>query len=477
MKTLHKIDFLACERHNYHHLLPIWQKIPDDRKGLFHVLTTVDSVEHFSKSPASLSFHDSAESITQKINAKKNLLVTSSFYDAFLIDIERPLIFISHGGGQTYLGQYEYHLARKNYVLDLLPNHHTAKVFDERYPQTKKVVIGSPKLDAWHGNFKKPQNTKPVIAFSFHFDRKAIPESRTAWPHFQPAVERLANQDKWKILGHGHPRMMDTLCPVYEKLGIEIALDFDEVMDRADLYICDNSSTLYEFASTNRPVVVLNAPWYRRDVEHGLRFWEYANVGVNCDHPEDLIRAIEIALLDPPEQQEKRKKAVQGVYVYTDGKAALRAAEAILSFSEKRDPSFLYPGIQNKQIKNFLNTNDIYSDTISSRITQHKIEILKILQKINNNLHFHLKDLEFHVWGILLLLIKTKNIDSVNAIYTQFNHIFTNSEILNPIFKEAQKILNIKSKNESILRIAKHYVEKGDTEKAKKYLEIAKNTK
>ena len=57
--------------------------------------------------------------------------------------------------------------------------------------------------------------------------------------------------------------------------------DFDEVMERSTLYICDNSSTLYEFASTGRPVVVLNAPWFRRDIEHGLRFWEHADVGVS----------------------------------------------------------------------------------------------------------------------------------------------------------------------------------------------------
>ena len=49
----------------------------------------------------------------------------------------------------------------------------------------------------------------------------------------------------------------------YEAHGIEYVPDFDDVLRRADVYACDNSSTLYEFASTGRPVVVLNAPWYR----------------------------------------------------------------------------------------------------------------------------------------------------------------------------------------------------------------------
>jgi glycosyltransferase involved in cell wall biosynthesis len=107
-------------------------------------------------------------------------------------------------------------------------------------------------------------------------------------------------------------------------------------MERADLYIMDHMSTLYEFASTGRPVVVLNTPWYRRDVEHGLRFWEYADVGVNCEHPNDLEKCINLALQDPLEQKMKRERACNAVYAYRDGMCTERAAKAIIEFLENK---------------------------------------------------------------------------------------------------------------------------------------------
>ena len=51
---------------------------------------------------------------------------------------------------------------------------------------------------------------------------------------------------------------------------------------------------------------------------------------VNCDQPEDLIPSIQKALKDTQAQKRKRHTAVKKVYKYTDGRAAERAAQAIM---------------------------------------------------------------------------------------------------------------------------------------------------
>ena len=374
MKISHKIDFLTCQRHNFHHLLPIWNKIPKDIRGNFYVLLSIDDKSCYSYQDAHLLFYDSTIFLIKEINSRNGILVTSSFYDDIIPNITRPMCFLAHGSGQTYKGQFLHLIARKNYILDLVPNQYMASSFKDRYTNNEIKVIGCPKLDVWHTNFTKPQNSKPIIAISFHFDRDTVPETRSAWPYFKPAIAQIAQDERWKILGHGHPRIFDELAPYYTDLGIEPVKEFDEVMSRANLYICDNSSTIYEFASTDRPVVVLNAPWFRRDVLHGLRFWQLSSVGTNCDSPGLLITAISQALEDTPAQREKRRKAVLGAYAYTDGKASQRAADEIISHAEKWNshPGFIYPGISESEIELFINDSTYKGEILISKCYFHK---------------------------------------------------------------------------------------------------------
>jgi UDP-N-acetylglucosamine:LPS N-acetylglucosamine transferase len=117
--------------------------------------------------------------------------------------------------------------------------------------------------------------------------------------------------------------MIERLRPWYERKGIEVVSSFSEVLKRADLYACDNSSSLFEFAATGRPVMVLNPPFYRKTVHHGLRFWDAATVGISCDQPSEFNRTVTKALTD--QWRVEREAALDKVYSPRTGGAELAA--------------------------------------------------------------------------------------------------------------------------------------------------------
>lgn len=274
----------------------------------------------------------------------------------------RPLIYVEHGAGQTYPGDvrsatngsYSGGLGLGDVVLFLGPSETVAARWRERYPATPAVAVGCPRLDPWHdgsrsspssvaslastshsgdsGQGRPARTDRSTIALAFHWDCPLIPETRSAWSHYEHGIRgpvaawRAAGL---RVLGHGHPRAWRQLRPQWIAAGVEPVESFAEVLDRADLLVVDNSSVGPEFASTGRPVVWLNAPWYRRDVEHGGRFWDWPAGQVQVDDVDGLAGGVEIGLSDPRIVADSRARMVAEVYAHVDGHAAERAANAI----------------------------------------------------------------------------------------------------------------------------------------------------
>ena len=116
------------------------------------------------------------------------------------------------------------------------------------------------------------------------------PEAWSAREHYLDMLHNMVDAlrtDGFEVIGTWHPR--DTLGhKVWKNLGIEATSDPDEVLRKATLLIADNTSLLYEAAHVGIPSIVLNAPWYRKDVEHGLRFWDHVP-GAMVDDPYEFI--------------------------------------------------------------------------------------------------------------------------------------------------------------------------------------------
>jgi CDP-glycerol glycerophosphotransferase (TagB/SpsB family) len=191
-------------------------------------------------------------------------------------------------------------------------------------------LCGTPRLDWQHGlarTFGPRRPPVPVVAFSFHWDCRVAPEAGATWPYWV-AIRSLAG--RWETIGHAHPRAWNpALIDAYARAEVPTTHDFLDILDRASVYVCDNSSTMYEFAALDRPVICLDGPKYRRDVEHGLRFYDAAP-GPRLADPARLGDAIARTILYPHEHRETRAKAMLRAYGgFPDGHSTQRAVAGI----------------------------------------------------------------------------------------------------------------------------------------------------
>lgn len=235
------------------------------------------------------------------------------------------VVLAQHGMGQSYGTRHPHYAGGDhNEAVDLflVPNAHSAERWRRAYPSAAIAVVGCPRVDQLPARQPGPL----TIALAWHWDLHMVPETLSAFSWYRAALPQLAAA--YTVIGTGHPRRGD-LQAQYAGMGIEYVPSFDDVCRRADLLLFDNTSAGYEFAATGRPVVVLDAPWYRRQVQHGLRFWESADVGVRIDDPADLIPAVARALAQVPADTRAREAALARVYAYRHG-AARRAAAAIV---------------------------------------------------------------------------------------------------------------------------------------------------
>lgn len=242
---------------------------------------------------------------------------------------ERRIVLAQHGAGQSYSDRHAAYPGGEDngdVGLFLVPNEHAAGRWRAAYPDARVEVVGCPRLDDLPARPGRPGRT---VAFTFHWDASHHPEAASAFAWYRDMIPAVARE--FPVIGHGHPRRRD-LPRWYAKRGIRHVPDFDDVCREADVLVFDNTSAGFEFAATGRPVVVLNAPTYRRDVSHGLRFWDAAHVGVQVDSPHDLLPAIRRALEYRPEDIAAREDALEEVYTYRHG-AAKRAADAIVRWA------------------------------------------------------------------------------------------------------------------------------------------------
>jgi hypothetical protein len=335
---MNQIDFLATQPQYLDHIAPIWDTLAEDNLGTFYVPHELLGHAHNRlKHHLYLFTFENNSPDTFGVNP----ILVAAYGDmkyAHRINPERKIFMMEHGTGHSFgTSAYPNGPGERDIVsLFLPPNQYTAdKIHTVR--DTPCEVIGTPKLD-WLRDYIFPRNVPPTVCISFHHGTKnrRPPEASSAFEHYKDTIASL-KQQSYNLIAHGHPLSRVRDKPFYASLGIPFLDDFEDVMKVADVYVNDLSSTLYEFMATGKPVVVLNAPWFRRDVHHGLRFWDYSDVGINVNEPHELKSAIDKTLSDSTLFLPQRKKAIQDLFPYL-GHSAERAAAVIREqLAEEKD--------------------------------------------------------------------------------------------------------------------------------------------
>lgn len=330
------IDFYGSQVQFRHHLRPIYEALPEAIRGDF-----------LNKPPA-----------TPRKLRRDRISVVSAVSDFNLLCKRRdtttmrghvvrhepvsPLVLFEHGVGFSFHGTDSggvdskrppsYAGGRGRGGAALLPatNRWVQAPNLKAYPSVPSPIVGCPKLDHLV-RLPAPANERPKVCVSFHWDCRVAPETRWAFSWFAPEVAKLTDHPDFDLVMHGHPRSARFFKGWAKAAGIPFIDSFDEVCATCDVYVNDSSSTLYEFAALGRPVVVMNAPWYRRNVEHGLRFWEHSDVGLNANDPGDLLPAILDTLHSDPAAP-ARAAAIAEVYPYL-GESCPRAVSMLVDLA------------------------------------------------------------------------------------------------------------------------------------------------
>lgn len=300
------IGLVASETHYLDHLQPIWDLLPDSVKG----------------------------------DRRKDVILVGGYADVKDNPL-KPYVYVEHGAGQSYVEPTDPHTfrstapyysggrAHQHAALFICPNDEVAARWHERYPDKPTAVVGCPKLDPWHSGARGAVEDR-TVAITFHWDAlfTGVPETVSAFGQYYQATIEAATKwrnEGWTVLGHNHPRYPAVrefwVSPVSKAAGIEY-VSADEVLDRASVLVADNTSMQAEFLSLGRRVVWLNEERYRRDVNHGGRFWDWPQMGgLQIDSAEDLAA---LNLDDVP-------STTGHPYAFADGLAASRAAQSIES--------------------------------------------------------------------------------------------------------------------------------------------------
>jgi hypothetical protein len=325
---LPRIGAYATEYYYIDHLVSIWLALPEEARGSWWVtekaafrLNDYGVPTEFAQVFAD---RDRLKGALARDKGKDPILTASFANWRDVTNAGRPNPYLPHGQGGPGNGNDNWLRNARKLDLMLCPTPYATTGFETL---STAVIHGQPKTDRWVGH--KPKNENPVVAISFRWR-----ETASALEHYRPHLLQFVEEAQaygWEVLGHGHPLAFEKrFRQVWKKLGVRRTADFEKVLNEADVYVADCSSSSFEFAATDRPVVFLDAPCYK-----GCNFaprFTHDRAGLTCRDPRQLASTVALALADPDHVAAAREDVCAELFGPRDGQSSQRAASALLEF-------------------------------------------------------------------------------------------------------------------------------------------------
>ena len=295
--------------------MPIYDRLPDDMKG------DVRELKYPVDPPA-----------------RHRIAMVAGWQDVQTLRPRHRMIYIEHGAGQVYTGD-EKSAMQPGYSASGGYRHGGVELFispsplvASRWKTAPAHAVGCPKLDKYVGSVAAVERS---VCFAWHWDSEVSPEARTALPHYASSLAAIVDHFEEAgvtVFGHAHPRWEGKIDQVLANAGMEVLRTEREVFANAAALIVDNSSIGMEFLAIGRPVVWMNCPSYRRQIQHGGRFWEWTNGVPTVDNPVDFFTLNIRSLFDGSNPTDSAYQSVNAVYGTMDGLAGQRAADLIAQY-------------------------------------------------------------------------------------------------------------------------------------------------
>jgi hypothetical protein len=263
------------------------------------------------------------------------------------------LIHTRHGAGDRAIG-FNPESAGFDLVLVSGPKIRDRLIAEAGLKPDQIALVGYPKFDLCADNRfadRFPAPERPTVIYNPH----PSPKLSSWFKHGAAVLEAFRQQDRYNLIFAPHvmlferkwvvtldPPSLARVMPPGPELAGEPRIHIDtgsgassdmSYTNRADIYLGDVSSQIYEFLRAPRPCLFLNSHGVEWQDDPNYLHWRAGSVLTSAD---GLLDAIDAAIAAQSDYAPTQQALIDATFSLSDRPSAERAADAISAFLEGR---------------------------------------------------------------------------------------------------------------------------------------------